>query len=708
MKRLLSIISWIVVLIMGAPLTGSSQIVKERPSILPNGAEMRPVRHLYSVQPKKSKSVAEASSETVYTVNVNVKDCPEKGIYASDWLFAIPRGGRRNEIAESNGDGFDPFMLTAGTYDFIFEFDCNYATYVVVKEGVEVNSDMEISASWEEATNLLECNFLLPDGKEIEPPIYDIDSDTVIKGNIVMGSCGICLFSKNGTLHSLIINGYDAYIYQGELESSISSNPIYVNSNSVLEYGWLNTVLLEDGPIVMSLMTSEDSQPKRLNNESYEYSEINVEYGTALNAEGENGIKGGTLAYTILDQDRIIYGIEDFLVLSASSWDSSRILYQNPTPSTLTVCPTLNKVLVYDPNYDMVFGIKGPVCEPTADPNVFNPFSSLFCNRYSTAGYDYYSENPMMAYSVVAGNKVNIGTTTPGIVMLRDKYGMVSCDFISREGSNRSMDFLAAKVNVKHNGEVVCDNVRGLNLYLYDEYWNPIKSEGSWDYEVESSNIKVDGEVATSKLTLHVEQDDDYCTTLGVPQVQFRNGDGQITNEFINSQEMKLLVEAGRYRHFLEYDDELRGESSWWEGYEAESVEAVISSPSLAERLELPLASISLNDTDGKGEKRIIYTVDGASLDESLPDGWYDLTITVKDGKDYCEQFIERAFKIDSSGNAVDKVRDERVKVVGNSIVVDGEAEIYNIGGIKVNGRNLPTGIYFVVLPEKTLKVMVK
>jgi hypothetical protein len=59
--------------------------------------------------------------------------------------------------------------------------------------------------------------------------------------------------------------------------------------------------------------------------------------------------------------------------------------------------------------------------------------------------------------------------------------------------------------------------------------------------------------------------------------------------------------------------------------------------------------------------------------------------------------------------NSVEGVAlDQPIAIVGRDIIAPEGAEIYSIGGVRVNGENLTTGVYVVRVAGKSFKVIVK
>ena len=51
---------------------------------------------------------------------------------------------------------------------------------------------------------------------------------------------------------------------------------------------------------------------------------------------------------------------------------------------------------------------------------------------------------------------------------------------------------------------------------------------------------------------------------------------------------------------------------------------------------------------------------------------------------------------------------DQPIAIVGNNIIAPEGADIYTIGGARVNGENLASGVYVVRVAGKSFKVIVK
>ena len=51
---------------------------------------------------------------------------------------------------------------------------------------------------------------------------------------------------------------------------------------------------------------------------------------------------------------------------------------------------------------------------------------------------------------------------------------------------------------------------------------------------------------------------------------------------------------------------------------------------------------------------------------------------------------------------------DQPIAIVGNNIIAPEGADIYTVGGVRVNGENLASGVYVVRVAGKSFKVIVK
>lgn len=708
MKQLLTIAKCILWITLGMPLAVSSQTVYEIPSILPQKRTAQVINKVQVTQPEQLDMSNRSRGEATYSVTPILTGNTEQGIQGDFIQYATPRGGRWSVSTQKSGNGYQPFELAPGIYDFIFFFRSQEATYIVIREGIEVYKDMAVAASYDEAVNRLECEFTLPDGREIEPRVLNVSTETFTGGNICTGSRITSISSKDGVFSLFSPNRYEAYLYDGEVKSSMGPDIIYINPNNVIEIAWINAVGIANGPTVIEALVSENCETNSFKNTQEGYQEIVAIYGNSLNGISNDGLRGGTLSYSFSHSEREGIKADVFMATPDLLWDSSRILYKAPHSSHFRLTPILSDVKAYDYETGWRYGIEGPVCQPTTYVNVFNTVNQLPWNDYAEIGYQYLFGNPLMDYEIASEIPIHIGNTTPGIALMRNAGGFAYCEFVCRDGARRTMDELTATITIKNNGNVICDNIKDLNTYFYDEEWNPIEYEGSWDYAIESSNIKVDGKIAKSTVSLHIEEDDEDNTTPAVAQTQFRNMDGRITEEFLSLNDMELVVEAGRYRYYEEFDEVLEGWTQYWESAPVESIEVEISSPNMNGTVAVPVRlQDTVTDSDYLGTA-VTYLSDLEDLDIELEDGWYDLTVRLKDGKDYCEQFIERAFKIDRSLNGVTAPmgQDNEVYVQDGRIVMPEGSRVYTIDGRQVSADAAVKGMYIVVTPRQGYRVV--
>lgn len=652
--------------------------------------------------------------EETYTVSLILVGDEENGIRPSYSQSAVPKDGRWTQNAYLYDDnGPATFSLTEGVYDFIAMFMSNDATYLIVKENVNVNQDLTLTADCKDADQKLECNFVLPNGSEIQPPIYDYATGNILDGNVYFGGCDIVITSKNGLYYSCLIKTYEsALLEDGTLLTTIDSNPIYTNSNSAIYVTWVSSVGCVDGPTVIASHSSDALKSCSYVSNEGSYETLIANFGEALNTDEKNGVKYGTLSYDVLKVDgRMGHGSTTSMGGLDMSWDDSEILFLRADSGPLSTCPILSHGCVYDDFSWSMYGMVGPSCFPTDNIQDFSAhFPQLSWNSFYDIGYEYIYEAPDMGYSIHANTPVNVGTTVPGIALIRDEDGFADCSYVCRDGSQRPVDRFATKLNVAYNGNNLASNMEELNSYFYDEEWNLIEYSGTWDYTLSASNMTVDGTPSLSTLNLHIEKDDTDYSTLAALQLQMRDNENHITQKFASLEDMTLTFQAGRYHYFKEFDDQLIGWSHYWIGEEAEDVKLEIAPRGNDEYTELAIKPVDMPDSNPSPNawRNTTYTL-SPSNELKLTEGWYDVRITVNDGLDHMEQVISPAFKIDGL-SGVESIQNESsfIQHMDGKVIIPAGAEVYDLTGVRKSSAELSKGLYIIKHNGKVNKTLIK
>lgn len=232
---------------------------------------------------------------------------------------------------------------------------------------------------------------------------------------------------------------------------------------------------------------------------------------------------------------------------------------------------------------------------------------------------------------------------------------------------------------------------------------------GSYELNLTVDNCEIDGLKGGNRAKVRFDNynEDDFPPT--ITMLQMRNKENEVTQRFSTPADGEIAITATDY--FIEYNtDEYTkwGYHPYWlEYFEAAKVVATCkpygSESEACDEIRLTVEP----DLFMKGLGSM-YKGSLSDVTLTSPTGWFDLTLTVEDAAGNSQtQTISPAFKIDSLCGAVQGVRDDRIKVVGNSIIALPGSRIYNLAGQQVPGENLPNGLYLVVTPESSVKVII-
>lgn len=316
--------------------------------------------------------------------------------------------------------------------------------------------------------------------------------------------------------------------------------------------------------------------------------------------------------------------------------------------------------------------------------------------------------------STLEQTKLEAGQSAPLLTsFLRYEYNwdgggflnFVSKYYTGRIGETIEADAFLAKETLKVNGKDVLEDTQD----IYD--WMMLNQDvnGKYEAEITTDNFKIDGIKGGNKAVVTFNRGaEDPCPPTAT-MLQFRDGADNLTQVFSTPEDGKILFSAT--------DLTVRYGEPNYEGYIPTSY--VCSTPMKVTATVAPTGVVTeaYDEIELTEDPELFYTPGfGAFYSGSLkpvsqasPTGWYDLTITVEDAAGNSQvQTISPAFKIESLSNGVSDVMTDKVKVVGNSIITESPAIIYNIDGYQVDGNHLPSGIYFVVLPEFTAKLIIK
>lgn len=225
---------------------------------------------------------------------------------------------------------------------------------------------------------------------------------------------------------------------------------------------------------------------------------------------------------------------------------------------------------------------------------------------------------------------------------------------------------------------------------------------GVLEFSTEIANRLVDGIEGRTTAMTRVNPDADICPP-ALQLMQFRNGNGKVTDRLVENEDARILVAVGDFNQVFSPTDEF----SWW--FEISTLDelTVEAAPTGTDNW----ACIEMEERPEWFEKELGYTFEGKLNDftKNSYRGWYDVRVSMTDSNGNIQhQKISPAFKVGlaSGVNSCD-IEGNDIYVIGNEIFAPMNAEIFTISGIKCGKRNLPPGIYVVRHGQMTTKVKI-
>lgn len=225
------------------------------------------------------KTLAADASEQLYKVTPELTVDISGGDIAPG-MHAVPH----NFTHYDYGADEDYFELPAGMYDFLFYFYKGDENYVVVRENVDVKSDMTVKAAMSEADQLLSARMVLSDGSEILPNTiigFDQDGERIFAddGNVLAASQCIHLIALNGnSARSYLSSFYRWKKSDGTFEETPVPS-IHINRNNALGVIFSSCVTPKDGPAhIIALQANKDNVTECVTMDPKLYSKIDQRF----------------------------------------------------------------------------------------------------------------------------------------------------------------------------------------------------------------------------------------------------------------------------------------------------------------------------------------------------------------------------------------------------------------------------------------------
>ncbi len=252
-----------------------------------------------------------------------------------------------------------------------------------------------------------------------------------------------------------------------------------------------------------------------------------------------------------------------------------------------------------------------------------------------------------------------------------------------------------SEVSISVNDEQICNSI--------DNYTNVFGKSGVFDCRIATDNVLVDGEISgRSETEFHYDSNVGNASSPTLTLLQFRDGNDQITDHFHGVKDANVEIYAMAP---IETIDFTQTNAIWYETGEIPTVKIEWAPNGTDDWTELDVTeNQQYFYMPGWGHN---FSASLKDIDKESPNKWYDLRVYLEDEYGaWQRQVIRPAFKVEDQ-TSVETIRpDENIRVSGNDIIVPAEARIYNIHGQQVAPTNLPSGLYIVVLPTGTRKIL--
>lgn len=613
------------------------------------------------------KTLAADASEQLYKVTPELTvDIPGGDI--APVMHAVPH----NFTHYDYGADEDYFELPAGVYDFLFYFYKGDENYVVVRENVDVKSDMTVKAAMSEADQLLSARMVLSDGSEIRP-------------NTIIGfdDAGERIFDTDGNvaaasqcIHLIALNGNSAASYTGSFyrmkktDGTFEENPvpsIHINRNNAIGVVFSSCVTPKDGPAhIIALQANKDNATECVTMDPALYSKVNQQFPelpATKQAELGSWFDQGV---TFMRGDITICNDEQFgQIASLEDFDfGSTMIYDNGL-TAVKPCPMLNRT------YGMTDSGDSFASGLLDIENNAEGFKTLGCNFPAafTSYFNYWPymvPNPYLVGEMQRGDVVDM-SVVPTIIFSRTPW-YANLNFWGRYGEWQSVDRLMASLSVKLDGKEVCDNFESFPYFLWGDEAPTLATE--WDVEVESAWRKVDGLDGVSRLTTHRNGGDETYSSPGLTAMRFCDADNRTVDRFEKASDGTMILEVGNWSQFQE-------------GYESYSAagpldEITVEYAPYGSDEFRPLAYEKL-DFEGTPSPNWGTTLACAlsQVDRTSASGWFDVRVSLKSAAGSSVNLVSPAFRI-SEFAGIERISDD-------TATTDAPAEYFTIDGRRIS-----------------------
>ena len=620
--------------------------------------------------------------------------------------------------------GSNVLAVPAGTYDIIVEFQELDMTQeeaipqklmLVFRELVDINHDMTVDISADEAKNHVHFETLNMEGEPFDPDKYDIDKN----GEWILskeGNCDQILFDNRiycedyGSLFVFTdLIGLNDHFYDATARmfaefyvNDLSSRWALYSYRAVIKGREVYTSALEAQGVTANVTLANDPSKYQLFEDPFLVPEFLV--------IGEDMYQTIHM-YPRIDKDWYVIGSlysfgtpivegETCKYYISASVEASQIAGYIPVlePKACLRFVDEDGWTVYYPALQ-----SNPItmsCDQAIFANngigdggsyVYTMFGYLFSEELNEIYvYPYWPTHPVFSYSVekkkdLLGNNCPIFVANLSQLKLsEDSYYMgYEFGYVGRYGESRPNAVGETDINIKLNGEEIIS------------YQGPFGTEisplpyGEIDATINNETFSVDDMTASNKAQLHYTIGAEDETPPTVTMLDFKASNGDVTDRFATADEGTLEFSAGDFNFIIS--------PGGYQGYNALALESVEVSYS-------PYCEDNWDELAVEEEPENYWPVMGWFYTGSLAgvtgqglNGWFDLKIRLTDAAgNWQEQVISPAFRLDDHAfSSVATLHDNNAHEVAR----------YNLAGQRVNSD--ATGVVIIKMSDGTARKVI-
>lgn len=625
------------------------------------------------------------------------------------------------EIDFFTGEIIDPFKLPAGEYDFIFTFHHHALTsdagiHIVIHQNITVSSDMEIKADAADAENhIMFDRVLTPDGEILTGPerkIIDGESQVIHAGNTMEPWYITWLYSTEAKKNLYEAMGNIMDVYEGNempVKSSLYSANVWINDCEGYSIAQLIEAFDPEKGHISVIRGSKGVYTQNVGTENISYQPV---------AKAEFGPEALELDFKTNSYFNICNGVVDEqITTNATDPELNRypadVFYYSFDPENApqqASAPAFFRPMYYDEEMGDAVGIWAPICVYSEDKWTFRSTHSVQNGvfRYLSRGYlgDGHYEAPtvdgeIMPFDIAMDKKPIFGSMIPSLLFVRPAgIAVPSTGFtlIGQLGESPTFYEMNTKIQMLHNDEVIANSREEIENYFYDnleEIFTSGLPAGTWQFDIESPEISIEGASGTVKCTNKFVDGSDGMTPT-VTQLQMRDTDGNLTDRFEEASQGVINIMAAEFHSIID-------EEAYYDYFETHQLKKLTVEYAPAGTGDWSTLPATMSDAEiitGYGN---LYTAPTASVTKPSADHWYDLRITCEDHDGNTQvQTLAPAFKIEVPA---------AITVIGAddaATAIDADTAVYTLDGRRADAARLAPGIYITVRGTTRSKILVK